>query len=385
MRPTGHLLRTAALAAALAIALLAPPASANNAAQALATPYATSDLFQAKSFWRTPIPAGAPLAPDSAAMGAYLARQMGVNPDGTLVPGTSGKRWMDRYVAYAVDAATPYRSVCMRPVLNHASWSWMDALHEQLVTGKVPVPDGITLTDGGADHGLTIFAKAANAYWDFYKWEGPAPAGTVDPKGRRCDFIAGGGGRIRSVGVLPRQADWTASPGYFRQNPPNEYRLWGRRASALPTLAGAIQPAEWDAAAIGHTLQMILPCARAGTFWWPAARNDGCAPATSMAVPEGARVRFDPSIPCPAVNPTSLFSRRVNALCTTMQSHGAITTDQTGNGASVVHRGGIPTAPDNGASNHPSSDYWDALRVQLAHIQVLAIPPHQEWAPGCLC
>jgi hypothetical protein len=360
--------------------------------------YKSSDLFASNSVWNTSIPANAPLDKDSAAMGDYLRQTMYYAADGTPDQINSGYRSFGWERVYTVPPNQPLKSVCSVFVLNNTAWQWMTDLHEVWMTEKVPIPDGIQNTNGGGDQASTVYSPSLNKYWDFFGGPTlPAANQTTDPKGRHCDYVSQGGGVIHDIGTkggtVPNSL---ASPGYFRDNTPTEDRLWGRRASALPALAGGILPDEWNhpdpVSGFGHTLQMVVPWARANTIYWPAARTDGAQ--GFPAIPEGARVRIDPSIGCPTpsaaeittVRPQLFWDRSIG-LCHTLQKYGAIVTDQSGGGVYVVFVGGgtIPLDCDGGNNScqHWAAEYWDMLGwwKDVLHFQVLDPAGYQTVSP----
>jgi hypothetical protein len=360
--------------------------------------YRSSDFFASNSVWNTPIPASAPLDKNSAVMGDYLRQNMHFNADGTPDDLNNSYRSLGWERVYTVPANTPLKSVCSYFVLNGTAWQWMTDLHEAWMTEKVPIPDGIENSNGGGDQASTIYSPSLNKYWDFFGGPTlPAANQQTDPKGRHCDYVSQGGGVIHDIGAkggtIP---DSQASPGYFRDNTPTEDRMWGRRASALPALAGGILPDEWNhpdpVNGFGHTLQMVVPWAQSGAVYWPAARTDGAM--GLPAIPEGARVRIDPTAACPTPSPTEittvrpqLFWDRSIALCHTLQKYGAIVSDQSGGGVYVVMVGGGTIALNcdggNNSCQHWAPEYWDMLGwwKSVLHFQVLDPAGYMTTAP----
>jgi hypothetical protein len=76
---------------------------------------------------------------------------------------------------------------------------------------------------------------------------------------------------------------------------PGAKRWWGASATSLPLLGGLMRIDELERGQIDHALAIALPNPRAGEWAWPAQRTDGNAPG-SAAIPEGARLRIDPSL-----------------------------------------------------------------------------------------
>ena len=79
---------------------------------------------------------------------------------------------------------------------------------------------------------------------------------------------------------------------------------------------------------IDHALAINLPAPRAGVFAWPAQRTDGTGPLD--ALPEGARLRLDPTLDVSALKLPKLT--RMMALAA--QRYGLVVRDQTGHGFS---------------------------------------------------
>ena len=86
---------------------------------------------------------------------------------------------------------------------------------------------------------------------------------------------------------------------------------------------------------IDHALAINLPAPRAGMFAWPAQRTDGTGPPT--ALPEGARLRLDPTVDVSSLHLPKLT--RMIALAA--QRYGLVVRDQTHHGISLF--GEVPT------------------------------------------
>lgn len=347
-------------------------------------------LYHTGSWVNAPLPANAPIDPNSGSMAAKFSSQIGVDSNGNLIPGSpSGLRWWgysNVYVTQNSDRST-FKTVCSSEVLNHTSWPWMTDLHNAWMTFKVPVPsDGLPALDGGADNGATIYDAATNEMWDFYKWRGALPAGTKDPQGRTCNYEADGGDYQHGV---------ANSPGYFITQSlgsgVQEDKYWGRRAAALPTVAGDITPDEWNNPLQGfnHALDIIVPWADPNKQYWPATRHDGGSGGVG-GLPEGARIRIGPSYTCPhgtagRTGPTQLAYDRAYELCATLQKYGGIVTDQTGNGASfdLTHTfGGKTYSPKSDGIIYPNW-YWDTNLIHaLPHLQVINQSYRPPYAPS---
>lgn len=359
-------------------------------------------LYHPGSWVNSPLPTNAPIDPRSASMAAKFRSQINIDSNGNVVAGdTGGKRWIsyaDVYVQNRTDRNN-WKTVCSREVLNGTSWPWMTALHNAWVTFKAPIPaTGFPNTDGGSDHGATLYNGATGEMWDFYEWRGAAAGGTTDLQGRACNYVADGGDYQHNV---------PSSPGYFITQPlgsvVQESNMWGRTAAALPSIAGAITPDEWNhpLAGINHTLEVTVPCADPTKQYWPAERHDGCVSGLG-GLPEGSRVRISPAVTCPhgtarATGPRQLAYDRAYEICVTAQRYGIIVNDQTGSGVALdfaLPIGGKPftNTPDGGnccsARTTPGTGtqwpnwYWDlSISHEMPYLQVVDPSYRPPYAP----
>jgi hypothetical protein len=83
-------------------------------------------------------------------------------------------------------------------------------------------------------------------------------------------------------------ANASSNPGYFPAP-------LGATGSSLPLLGGLIRIAELRAGYIDHALAIAIPNVKAGSFVWPAQRTDGNTNSPT-AIPEGTRLRLDPTL-----------------------------------------------------------------------------------------
>jgi hypothetical protein len=94
--------------------------------------------------------------------------------------------------------------------------------------------------------------------------------------------------------------------------------------------------AELSRGRIDHALAMNVPVARAGEFSWPAQRTDGIGGAA--AIPEGARLRLDPSLDLGELKLPPL----TRAIARAAQRFGIVVRDQTGAGNAIAFFGEDP-------------------------------------------
>jgi hypothetical protein len=121
---------------------------------------------------------------------------------------------------------------------------------------------------------------------------------------------------------------------------------------------------------IDHALAINLPAPRSGVFAWPAQRTDGTGPAT--ALPEGARLRLDPTLDVSTLH----LPKLTRIIARAAQRYGFVVRDQTHHGISLF--GEVPThasrreyqryfkgrTPAQLLANFP----WDRLQVLAMHL-----------------
>lgn len=239
-----------------------------------------SRLFAPSSVWNAPVPANAPLAADSAALVARLARETSAR--GAWINTTEWSTPV--YVVPASQRTVPVRVARADDRLN----SDMAA---------VPIPRGARPA-AGDDAQLTVWQPSTDTAWELWR----ARRGVL---GR---WSAEWGGRIDSV---------STSPGWLRAP-------YGATATSLPLLGGLIMTSEMRSGRIDHALALAVP-APARRFVPPAQRGDGYDPAPD-AIPEGTRFRLDPTVNVEALGlpPVGV------AIARAMQRYGAIVRDRAG-------------------------------------------------------
>ncbi len=242
--------------------------------------------FAASGPWRAPLPADAPLDPLSPAIVANLASQVR-HPYGVALLNTA------RY-------SSPIYTVTARQARVAVTWTncvhagGMSAAFAAAATG-VPIPVGAT-PSAGTDAEMVIWQPSSDTEWEFWRAANVGSAG---------HWSACGAGRIQNV---------RHNPGIFSTG--------GVTGSALPLLGFLIRVADLRSGAIDHAVNIALPCARAGSFSWPARRTDGhCAVADAPA--EGERFRFPASLDLARLG----LSRGELMIARAMQRYGAIVTD----------------------------------------------------------
>jgi hypothetical protein len=152
----------------------------------------------------------------------------------------------------------------------------------------------------------------------------------------------------------------TAGSGIFRRH--------GGRASGFSLLAGLIFPVPLREGRIDHALVLSYPYTRAGPPVPPATSSDGRSTGPNT-IPEGARIRLDPSLDLSQLQlrPYELTIARA------LQTYGAFVGD-TGGAVSLfaAHPFGYSRNPY--AQLLPSLDYVPLDHIPLDRLQVLKLP-----------
>lgn len=236
-------------------------------AAASPAPAQTRPKFASSSFWYAAIPANAPLNANSANYVTEFLRQyqayygtVGVNTTSYSSP-----------VYVAGPAIKPQAVV---PWNCQGSISINSGLVQQWAA--VPVPAGIQPA-GGSDAEMTIYQPSTDSMWEFWR---ARPSGT--------SWQACWGGGMHNV---------SENPGIWAQS-------YGASATGLPYSAGQVTIAELQAGVINHVIGIALVDAeKSSIFSWPANRSDGLNPANlPNRIPEGLRLRFDPTVNVNALN-----------------------------------------------------------------------------------
>jgi hypothetical protein len=226
---------------------------------AQAQPYPARPVFAADSFWYQPIPADAPLNPDSAAYVAEFLRQyhayyhtVGINTNAYSAP---------VYVAASGVATVPV-----------TQWNCQNYLDSDLDRqwAAVPIPPNARPADG-TDAEMTIYQPSSDSMWEFWQ------ARQVQGQWQAC-----WGGKMTDV---------SKNPGIWQAR-------YGVAASGLPFAAGQITVKELNEGVIRHVMGIaVVDAEHWSIFSWPANRSDGYNPNKAPnRIPEGLRLRLDPSV-----------------------------------------------------------------------------------------
>ncbi len=248
--------------------------------------------FSAVSAWKQDI-SQAPTHTRSAAMVRNVADQAAKYYGG--IAAFNAYRYSTS--VYTVAANTPRADVrwhnCQRKSYTPAGLTGPGGQFSQ-----VPIP-AEAVPAAGTDGELTIYSPATDQLWEFWQ------AKKVDGTWQAC-----WGGRIDRV---------STDPGYFSGG-------FGASASGLAIVGGTIGIKEAQAGRIDHALALALPApGNWNEFSWPAQRSDGYDK-SAAAVPEGTRLRLDPSIDVDKLKLTPIAKMIAKAA----QKYGFIVTDKAG-------------------------------------------------------
>ncbi|HEX6688724.1 MAG TPA: hypothetical protein VF085_08675 [Solirubrobacterales bacterium] len=222
-------------------------------------------FFSPTSVWNSPVPAAAPLDPESpATVGALEAL---VSSEIQAKTGPSINTTESSVPIYTVPAEQPtvpvqlsseYAAAALR-----SAWS------------AVPLPPTAEPARGNDRH-LVVWQPSSDRLWEFWEM-------SHDSDG----WHAGWGGAMMSAS--------SNSGAYGTDAWPGSTRFWGASASSLSIAGGLITFEDLEHGSIEHALSMSLPHIRAGVYSAPAQRGDGKS-ADPLALPEGAHLRLDPTL-----------------------------------------------------------------------------------------
>ncbi len=223
-------------------------------------------FFSSTSFWNEPVPASAPLDPESAAMMSVLNAEITHGKETGHAPQTVINTTNYSVPVYTVPADQPTVPVALHnstslPVLASA-WS------------KVPLPADAQPAVG-TDGFLVVWQPSTDKLWEFWRLAHGA-----------AGWYAGFGGAMQNV---------SSNPGVFGPEAwPGAKGGWGASSCSLSLVGGLITLEDLKRGEINHALMMSIPYTRAGIYSSPARRTDGQS-SSSLALPEGAHLRIEPN------------------------------------------------------------------------------------------
>lgn len=224
-------------------------------------------IFAPSSFWYQPIPANAPLHPNSANFTQEFLRQKAAYY-GTVNINTTSY------------ASPIYFATSSTPKVTVAEWDCQHkgfkdkGLAEQF--SQVPIPANATPASG-SDAEMSVYDPATQTLWEFWRMQ------KVNGNWQAC-----WGGRIQNASI-----NEGAFAGYY-----------GTTATSLPFIGGQITAEELQSGVINHVMGISLVEIEKNTiFSWPAHRSDGQNPTNvPNRIPEGLRFRLDPTVNVDALN-----------------------------------------------------------------------------------
>jgi hypothetical protein len=218
--------------------------------------------FGPASAWRTDI-RHAPVAADSAALVHHLAGTVSDRYGG--VAAFNARQFGNSF--YTATPDTPRVDVAFDDCQQKGYLPDGLTGPEGQFTG-VPIPAG-AVGATGTDRMMSVYAPGSDQLWEFWvvnRW----------PEG---GWSACWGGRIDAV---------SRSAGFFRHG-------FGATATGLSASGGMVSLADVRSGAVQHALSLVVPDVAANRYSWPAQRSDGSA-TDADAIPEGTRLRLDPSV-----------------------------------------------------------------------------------------
>jgi hypothetical protein len=301
-------------------------------------------FFAPTSFWNSPLPADAPLDPQSPALVSALLSQVAAAESARIGPYLSTLQY-----------STPVYTVGPNQPRVRVHLDTPTPSNLQGAFNVVPLPPSARPA-AGTDAHLTVWQPATDRLWEFWKL-----------RHQTDGWHATWGGAMQDV---------TRSPGYFTSASwPGAAPYWGATATSLPLVGGLIRIDDLRQGRVDHGLALGLPQIRRGVFSSPAERTDG-AVASSTAIPAGARFRLDPHLDVSRLG----LPPFVRALAQAAQTHGIVVRDTAG---AVTFYGEDPRPSDPnpypafiGPSYANGGLYALLARFPWNHLQLLRMDLH---------
>lgn len=296
-----HFLR-AATTACTAVAALACLAPVGGAAAASAP--AGFKPFAPDSIWNLPLRADAPLSSSSDRYVAWLQGQVAAK--GGWINSTQCGMPL-----YWADASTPKVNV----TLDHPSY--MDPALVR-AWSAVPIPSDAAPANC-SDHNFSVAQVQPDGKvkeWEFW-------AATKRADGSWVAQWGGAMSDMRTDRGAASSLTWQdlSAPTWLERYATSG---WNVTASSISQNAGVITQADLRAGHIDHAVAMALSNTASGKWMWPAQRTDGSS-SDAAALPEGARLRIDPSVDLTKLSMTPL----VRMIAEAAQTYGIVVRDRT--------------------------------------------------------
>lgn len=226
-------------------------------------------FFSPTSFWNEPVPANAPVDPNSAAMVSEFVEEITAAEEAK-----KGQATIDT-TAWSVPIYTVPANQPTVTVTHELSYGEKPNVALQSAWDAVPLPPEAKPA-AGTDRDLVVWQPSTNELWEFWglekteagwgaKWGGAMDSASTDP------------------GVYGPEAWPGAESG------------WGVSATSLSVAGGLITLEDLELGQINHALAIAIPNTHKGVYASPAQRTDGYSTLPN-SIPEGAHLRLNPSL-----------------------------------------------------------------------------------------
>jgi hypothetical protein len=327
-----------------------PPPDAPRVATAPPLPEATFPppngplrFYSPTSYWNAPVPADAPLDPESEQIVGAFNSMVAAEFAAKTGPSINTTEWS--VPIYTVPADQPTVRVALdaknAPALQEA-WN------------AVPMPPEARPATG-ADARLVVWQPGTDKLWDFWRARTEADG-----------WHAAWGGATQNVSTasgLPDPESW-----------PGAQPWWGTSGCSMGIVGGLITFEDLEEGVIDHAMQIAIPNVRAGVWAAPALRTDGKTD-DPLALPEGAHLRLDPNLDLEALG----LPRMTLILARSAQRYGIFVT----NGAKDVSFQAQDPTPTGTEPYRGPGGFWEGsyprailARFPWDHLQLLEMELH---------
>lgn len=300
-------------------------------------------FFSPSSFWNEPLATNAPLDPNSGQLVNALEQE--VNAEQEIRSGPWINTVYYSVPIYTVPADQSTVPVTLDHVTNRAlSSAWT----------AVPLPAGAHPAVG-SDGDLVVWQPSSDRMWEFWRLVKESDG-----------WHASWGGAVQHVS--------SDSGVYTSEAWPGANVWWGVTATSFSLVGGLITLEDLQQGKIEHALAMSIPSVRAGMYASPAHRTDGSS-SNSLSLPEGARLRLDPSLDLAVLHLPPLTLEIAEAA----QRYGIVIRDKSG---TIDFYGQDPTPtgsePYRGAGGYFGGKYPYQLLASFPwnHLEVLDMDLH---------
>ena len=193
---------------------------------------------------------------------------------------------------------------------------------------------------GGTDKHLVVWQPSTDRLWEFWQLEDTSE-----------------GWQARWGGAMQNAS--SASGVYGPEAWPGAGTGWGASASSLSIAGGLITLEDLEKGVINHALAIGIPNVRGGVYASPAQRTDGTS-TSSLSLPEGARLRLDPSLDLAALH----LPRLTLMIAEAAQRYGIVVRDHAATVSSmrrIPHRPGRIRTPVRTATSKEKRQHRSSL------------------------